>query len=432
MGKQATRWEPHSGEEESAEAELLEFSASSIPLVGIFERPYSRPQQINLKFMGTRPQIAHILADTFWLEMASVSEMTRANRMTWLRALFAFLDWEANQGIEVESLRDFTFELLGGFSKWLIDQRGLSEESARSAYLAVAQHLRAARRLHPKDFEADFAIPSHGFGPAQVKGSDSLDPDIFAKIVRAAETGVKAIQDDYCPGNFPTSGCDLIPFMIVIAANTAMNAFSLYQLKRNCLEPHPLDDHAVYLRWKKARSSMGTQRQLHKRTSRTIALINFLLEYTKPLVERVPAWQREFLFLYQYGHYLKPSKVTVASMHHWSAHQHSLTSFCETNSLPHFTFGQIRPSAATHNHLMNGGNLRKTQMLLGHKSIETTVIYIDKIILKPLYDKSMRAAQEAIVDTIRVIPKPVAAAISEGATNLSRAQRKSIINGEFN
>ncbi len=429
MSRQAGRWKQNSSNQLREEAGSLTFSAPSIPLTKTFDRQYGPPQKIDLTFLGTRPQLAPILADTFWLELVSMTDLTRRSRMGYLKQFSDYLDWKAKKGIVVTTLSDISFELLESFAKWLIHQKSLSEVSAVCSYQAVAQHLRAARRLHPKAFKADFEIPFHGLSP-QNRGSNALDPNVFGEIVRAAEIRAQRIQDSYVPGDFPTSGCDLIPFMILIAAYTAINAFSLYGLRRDCLESHPIDDHSIYVKWKKARSSTGTQRQLHlKRTSRTISLINFVLDYTKPVLERAPPSQRGFLFLYQSNHCLSAGRIVAMS--HFNNHIHPLKVFCERASVPHFSFAQIRPSAATLNHLRNGGNLRKTQLFLGHKDIETTTIYVDKQIQKPVYDASIRAAQETMVSRITVIPVPATEGISELPKSVSRKQRKRILEGKF-
>lgn len=432
MEKQASRWARRSLNGITEDAQSIDFDSSNIPLSKTFERPYGSPQKIDLEFLNARPQIAPILADTFWVEVAPMSELTRRSRVCCLKTFAAFLDWNAaERHTNVTVLREITFELLGEFAKWLTEERKQNEKSAQGTFNSVAQHLVGARRLHPHEFPLDFEIPSHRFCNAKMdRALGSLAPDVFAEIIRAAEANANAIQEDYSPGNFPTRGLDLIPFMILIAANTAINAFSLYALRRDCLEPHPIDEHGVYLTWKKARSSTGIQKQLHwKRTSQTIALIDFVLEYTKPLIERAAAPFREFLFLYETTQRHHPPRVV--SMYHWNTHLYSLAQFCAANSLQHFSFGQIRPSAATHNHLKNGGNLRKTQMLLGHKYIETTELYINNKTMAPVYNESIRAAQDAMVSRITVIPKPASEAISELVPKLSASRSKSILGGEF-
>jgi integrase len=361
-----------------------------------------------------------------------MSGFTRSSRVSSLKTFSAFLEWNAaERQTNITELREITFELLGDFTRWLIEERKLSERSAQATFRGVARHLIGARRLHPQEFQSDFEIPSSGFHNINRNhDSDRLPPDVFAEIIRAAELNAKAIQDNYNLGDFPTCGLELIPFMILIAANTAMNAFSLYALRRDCLEPHPIDEHGVYLTWKKARCSTGIQRQLHwKRTSQTIALIQFLLEYTKPLIERADVPFQEFLFLYESSMRHHPPRVNA--MCYWNTHVYSLAQFRAVNGLPHFSFGQMRSSAATHNHLKNGGNLRKTQMLLGHKSIETTEVYINNKTVTPLYNQSIRGAQEAMVNRITVIPKPASEAISELVPNLSASRRNSILRGEF-
>ena len=71
---------------------------------------------------------------------------------------------------------------------------------------------------------------------------------------------------DYKPGNVPTSAQQLIPFMVMIAARTGINTFSLYGLERDCLRPHELDDNLFYCVWDKPRAGKQ-QKQLHRRSA---------------------------------------------------------------------------------------------------------------------------------------------------------------------
>lgn len=173
MSRQAGRWKQGSPTQNNREAESLTFNAPSIPLTKTFDRPYGPLQRIDLEFLGTRPQIASVLADTFWMQMASTTDFTRRGRVSHLKTFSTFLDWTAKKGPPVTNLSDITFELLGAFVRWLVDQRALKEVSAVAVYQAVTRHLRAARRLHPKEFQADFEIPYHGLDWRH-KGSATL------------------------------------------------------------------------------------------------------------------------------------------------------------------------------------------------------------------------------------------------------------------
>jgi hypothetical protein len=113
MTRQAVRWAKDS-KAAIEETESLPLKLGNVPLVNIFERPHGRPQRIDLEFLRARPQIASILADTFWVESTSMIDFTRRSRRSYLKTLFAFLDWKSANGINVTSVLNYWAILLGG------------------------------------------------------------------------------------------------------------------------------------------------------------------------------------------------------------------------------------------------------------------------------------------------------------------------------
>ena len=93
----------------------------------------------------------------------------------------------------------------------------------------------------------------------------------------------------YQSGDAPTSAQQLIPFMVLIAARTGMNAYSLYGLERDCLTPHELDEGLFYCVWDKPRAGKQ-QRQIHRidqhKQTGVVELIRFMRTYAEPLASR--------------------------------------------------------------------------------------------------------------------------------------------------
>ena len=101
----------------------------------------------------------------------------------------------------------------------------------------------------------------------------------------------------------PTRAEQLIPFVIMIAARTGINADALYSLERDCLVPHEFDDDLFYCVWDKPRASKQ-QKQLHRVDRRkqmgVVELIQFLQQYTEPLaLQAGPPKNKQTLSLFQ-------------------------------------------------------------------------------------------------------------------------------------
>jgi integrase len=363
--------------------------------------------------------------------MDHASSRSRTAVATSLKLFFNFLSHKSQAGFHIESLKDLTFELVGEFAQWL-ERLELSYKAAANYYRNFTWFLKAARRLYPIEFNNEFEIPKNCFPNVRSLGhrTHSLTTDAFEELLRTADIEATKIEKAYKPGSYPTRGSDLIPFMILIAGNTAINSFSLYDLRRDCIESHPIDEQSAYMRWEKKRSSKGFQRQIYARQSRTIELLEFVRAFTEPLVAQAKSPDQALLFLYEERDYRTSNLVRVVSMHHRTAITH-LEGFCEKHNLFRFRFNQIRPTAATNNYLKNGRDVRKTQMLLGHKSVETTLIYINSQIVGPFHTRAIREAQTVMLNRITVIASSTRKAVTELSNSLSAEQTDRILKGDF-
>src|SRR5262249_33396841 len=138
--------------------------------------------------------------------------------------------------------------------------------------------------------------------------SRALSLSDFRKILLAAESDIRRIRLQHQPGDVPKSAQHLVPFMVILAARTGINPKALYDLERDCLRQHELDEALFYCTWDKPRAGKP-QRQLHRVDRRNqmgvVELIRFLCLFTEPLACTAEPPDSAKLFLYS-GRSLNP------------------------------------------------------------------------------------------------------------------------------
>lgn len=358
-------------EETLRKHDLAPLSAGNAPLVQAFQEAGARSFSVDLTFLSPRSEMARVLANSFWITYQPEARKTTANRTALtLRLLYRFLDYRAESQSDVHSPMDLSADVLKEFAVWLIAKQGLTRKSAAGIFAACCCFLRRARRLYPGDFGALFSTPKNLFAGAVNDRSESraLSLANFRMILQAAESDVRRIRETHRAGEVPTGAQQLIPFMVIIAARTGINPKAVYDLHRDCLSPHELDDHLFYCTWDKPRAGKQ-QRQLHRVDRRNqmgvVELIEFLRQYTEPLAIPADATLRGKLFLYSSQCQSLKGKL-VAPGATPEAFQRNFYEFAERHDLPRFTLANIRPTAATQLYMETGGNLRKVQQFLQH------------------------------------------------------------------
>jgi hypothetical protein len=120
--------------------------------------------------------------------------------------------------------------LLKEYAVWLVARRRFRRKTAANICMTTACFLRKAKRAFGAEFDPIFRTPRHLFDGADGERSESmaLSGAEFQKILIAAEQDVRQIRENYQFGDAPTSAQQLIPFMVLIAARTGMNAYSLW------------------------------------------------------------------------------------------------------------------------------------------------------------------------------------------------------------
>jgi hypothetical protein len=223
--------------------DLVRMRVDNAPLVQRFEERGGRPFLVNLTFLSSRPELAKVLANSFWEIYQLGPRSATANRTAQALKLFdQFLKYRSKSQTDLRVAKDLTADQLKEFAVWLVAERHLKRKNAANNFTTACCFLRKAQRLYPKEFDPLFSTPKNLFAGAdndraQLKTLSTTD---FQKILAAAESDVRRIRETYKPGDVPTSAQDIVPFMVIIAARTGINPQALYALDRDCLRRRPL------------------------------------------------------------------------------------------------------------------------------------------------------------------------------------------------
>jgi hypothetical protein len=389
---------------------------------------------VDLTFLSSRPELARVLANSFWITYQPGARKPTASRTAGtLKLLHRFLDYRAQSQSDVRTANDLNTDVLKEFAVWLVAKHRLKRKSAAGLFAACCCFLRRARRLYPSDFDAFFSTPKNLFAGANSDRAESraLSLADFRKILLAAESDIRRIRQTHKPGEVPASAQDLIPFMVIITARTGINPKAAYDLDRDCLRQHELDDNLFYCTWDKPRAGKQ-QRQLHRVDRRNqmgvVELIQFLCQFTEPLASAAdpPKCRKVFLYRSRSAN-LKGEPVAPGTAP--EAFQRNFREFAERHRLPRFTLANIRPTAATQLYLETGGNLRKIQQFLQHAHLRTTVSYVLNSITEPFNARAIQQAQERMIERVTVIPEKRSVGVER--LDLPKARARKIVAGQF-
>ena len=424
----ANRWSDYKPAETLSVSEL---DFVQPPLQLTFKVQGERTQTIDFSFMKERPQLACLFANVLLSEGGRYVPKTRKAKV---RAVRKFNDFIECQRPEIRYTSLITKELIQEFVIWMTTTCKCSESSIANIFRNIKGLLKVAKSLYPNAFPPDFEIPIYIFPNRAIQSNSRVfSGETLQRLVAAANREIDEILKNYCDGDVPEGLRTLIPFMILLAAKTAINPESLYRIKRDCLKPHMIDASSFYVEWVKLRSKTGIQRQLHyidPRGKGVIELLQFLIKFTQPLVAQAQSYYQDKLLLYRYRDY---DEWAITFTRHSSGVNRELKEFCKRNQTPDIQMVQIRPSAATHHYIKTGGKLRKVQLLLGHKDLSTTERYIGDSLVQVLHNDIIRTAQAALVTrVITIIPKEAKQALADLADEVPSEQLQKIADGEYN
>lgn len=191
----------------------------------------------------------------------------------------------------------------------------------------------------------------------------------------------------------------LAPFYIALAIQTAANPEPLRLIRRDCLVPHPLDEHRVLIEWIKPKTGLQVQRMQRRsfdrrRPKSAPRLVEMLAAMTAPLLAHVPVKDRDRLFLIRrlglsrtrpYSH---PAGIISEqglnyAMAGFITRSNERIAAWNTNHperpqalVPDFTSSLFRGSVATAHYEASGGDILASKAVLNHQSVATTDRYV--------------------------------------------------------
>lgn len=186
---------------------------------------------------------------------------------------------------------------------------------------------------------------------------------------------------------------DLIGFYIMLLAQTAGNPMAIRQLRRDCVDPHPLRSDLMRVVWEKPRANREQEGSfpINHRWSAP-SLVSRLAVLNENLRANAPPGHADYLFLSQRnGHISLP----IHQMFHIL-----LDEFIEKYSLPEFDFKQLRPSEANLIFL-DTGDIVAVQKKLNHRRTSTSSAYIETSLLEEHRIKTISKYQGQLIQLTR-------------------------------
>src|ERR1700678_1203442 len=118
-------------EERIQKHDLTRIRTETVSLEQSFQRPGEKPFTIRLKFLSSRPRLAHVLANTCWIiSQEGRSKATRIAHAHQLRLFSRFLDYRKKTQADVRSARQLHQDVLKEMAVWLLVKRRLKRQTA--------------------------------------------------------------------------------------------------------------------------------------------------------------------------------------------------------------------------------------------------------------------------------------------------------------
>lgn len=217
----------------------------------------------------------------------------------------------------------------------------------------------------------------------------------------------------------------LVPFFLAIAIQTAANPEALRDIRRDCLVPHPLDEHRVIIDWTKARTGsrlQKAQRRTFDRRRRYAApnLIEMMLAMTAPITATAPSAEQDKLFLTRsiFREHVRGSLRSRTGTIEHSVLRRAILRFTKRancrieewnaahpdrprEAITNFAPALFRGTVATEHYRASGGDVLVAQSLLNHASVATTETYLKGEETTRFQRQTIARLQETMIAWVR-------------------------------
>lgn len=188
----------------------------------------------------------------------------------------------------------------------------------------------------------------------------------------------------------------LLPMAIILHISTAINVAPLTNLRRDCVQDFPIKNFKSLI-YDKPRSGnkrhkahlISAKKNISKEIVSPLEIVEFLLEWTTPLLEMAEDQLRPFLFLYRPS-YLSRRGWTIKKVDPHNAYDAALKNFFERHKdkIKKFTLSELRPAIASLIYAQTK-DIFRVKRFLGHAHIITTVKYIKGNVVNAIHDKKI-------------------------------------------
>ncbi|WP_439397124.1 hypothetical protein ACRQ5Q_08705 [Bradyrhizobium sp. PMVTL-01] len=216
----------------------------------------------------------------------------------------------------------------------------------------------------------------------------------------------------------------LVPFFLAIAIQTAANPEPLRYIRRDCLVPHPLDEHRVIVDWNKPKTGtrlQKAQRRSFDRRRRYAApnLIEMMLVLTEPIVATAPPSEQDRLFLTRSSfemHSRRSLRGRTGVIEHTVLRLAILRFIKRANQrieawntthpdqlrepIADFAPALFRGSVATEHYRASGGDILVAQSILNHAGVLTTETYLKSEETTRFQRQTIARLQDLMIDWV--------------------------------
>jgi hypothetical protein len=229
------------------------------------------------------------------------------------------------------------------------------------------------------------------------------------------------------------TGDTLAPFFVALSIQTGANPEALRLIRRDCLVPHPLDDHRVIVEWNKPRAGNAIKRVQRRsfdtrRPHAAPGMIEKLLAMSARCAAQTKPQDQGNLFVVKAegskGIYTIPTGTLRSIILRFIARSNQRISFWNDAHpvkpipyLPDFTLSMLRGSVANAHYIATGGNIQHVQKLLNHQHIATTEHYIGGEAAARLQQRTMARLQQLMVSWVTEPELPPTRKHLEGAAH---------------
>ena len=234
---------------------------------------------------------------------------------------------------------------------------------------------------------------------------------------RALRLAVKACGSRSAvePLLYPTPD-SIIPFVILLAYETAANSDALYNFQRECISDDVLFADRSFIMWEKARA--GSEQRVSRDNRGYFSapqLVKRVLEYTQPLTKHADSLSKSRLFLVRHhrGKIVPLDSQMASRAIKAMAARHGICWTIDGNET--MNIQMMRPTVIAEIYRQTS-DLFVTMRFANHASPQTTIRYVIDQITDELHDVSIAMTQTQLSNRVRKVEKD----IQQEATIISR------------